>query len=148
MVSAPARPSCPGCGATLAFCGHIRLLIAEPLSLLYLHESQREHDAIKLLRPDYVFLSRFAFSHCSHSCYPLPFNLGITWINCEAKTGWPILWWSAWAEMCTGRKAASFTAAQRRFLHVALSLFCLGVSCFLTPADYCDCFSYFMASYC
>lgn len=46
----------------------------------------------------FTYLSACLSYHCSHSCYPPLFNSEITWINCKAKTGWPILWWSSWTE--------------------------------------------------
>lgn len=71
-------------------------------SLVYWHEMRCKYKMIKTLWTPNIFLSARLPHRCSRSCRPHPFKLEITWINCKAKTGWPILWWSSWTE---GRKS-------------------------------------------
>lgn len=56
----------------------------------------------------------------------LPFQLEITWINCEVKTGWPIWWWSCWTETCGGgaqRLRCNTSISARGFIPVAFTPF-------------------------
>lgn len=87
----------------------------------WIYETQSKYNTIKVLWTDNVFLSAWLSHHCSHSCYPLPFMLEITWINCKAKAGWPILWWSSWTEKCRGENRilwSSSTATRLRSARV------------------------------
>lgn len=134
----------------IAHCGHVGWQQSDCVATVN-HSLLHQHDQGPL---DVLHLSLSACLsyHCSHSCYPPLFNSEITWINCKAKTGWPILWWSSWTEKGE-RERAEYSGKTHCYVselsegfffpvvfrHIRFIVF--KVNCVPALADFCDCFT-------